>query len=265
MKLAGKVTVVTGASSGIGRALAVELGLQGASVVLAARSKDALDDTARILSGFGVDHLVVPFDVTSDTSIRALLEAVMQKYKRIDIFVNNAGVGLFQSIAQSDPEDAQAIFATNFWGPLTLIQLLAPKLRGGMLVNISSAAAKYAPVNQGLYAASKAALERITEALGLEESGIRTLLVVPDRTDSPFMQHVLGPKENAKLALQLKFAAPDMVARKIVRAIQKDARICYTTQKAWVYTVLSAVFPGIVRKILLSGLKPKRIDKKYNE
>lgn len=255
MKVTGAIAVVTGASSGIGRALAVELGLYGATVVLAARNEEGLGETARILSGYGAPHLVVPFDVTSEVSIQNLLDTVLAHYGRIDIFVNNAGVGLFQSIKDSSAEDAQTIFATNFWGPFAVMQKLLPALEGGMVVNISSAAAKYAPYQQGLYAASKAALERITEAVGLEEYGIRTLLVVPDRTETPFMQHVLGPKENAKLALKLKFASPDMVAKKIVRAIQKDKAVCYTTTKAWVYTVLSAVYPALVKKILSKAIR----------
>lgn len=247
--------MITGASSGIGRALSVELGLRGAIVVLAARSKEKLEETGLILSGYGIEHIVVPFDITSDFSIQHLLSTVTQKYSRIDIFVNNAGVGLFQNIAHSTPKEMQTVFNTNFWGPLKIMQQLMPMLQGGMLVNISSAAAKYSPYQQGIYAASKAALERLTEAVGLEEQHVKTLLVIPDRTETPFMQNVVGPKENAKLALQLKFASTEAVAKKIANAMAKDKSVCYTTLKARIYTILGAVYPALVKKILSSAIK----------
>jgi short-subunit dehydrogenase len=255
MQINGSVAVITGASSGIGRALSIELGLRGAIVVLAARSKEKLEETALILSGYGIKHTTIPFDITSDTSIQKLLRTTIEKHKRIDIFVNNAGVGLFQNIAHSTPKDMQMVFNTNFWGPLKIMQQLMPAFSGGMLVNISSAAAKYSPYQQGIYAASKAALERITEAMGLEEQRVKTLLVIPDRTETPFMQNVVGPKENAKLALDLKFASTEAVAKRVVNAIAKDKSVCYTTLKARIYTVLGAVYPALVKKILSKALQ----------
>lgn len=255
MEISGAIAVITGASSGIGRALAIELGLRGATVVLAARSQEKLEETTLILSGYGIGYTAIMFDVTSDISIENLFDVVKKQYTHIDIFVNNAGVGLFETILDSTPEDAQVVFATNFWGPLRLTRRIIPLLSGGMLVNISSAAAKYSPYRQGIYAASKAALERVTEALALEERSIKTLLVIPDRTDTPFMQNVVGPRENAKLALQLKFASTEAVAKKIANAIAKDKSVCYTTLKAHIYTVLAAVYPALVKKILSSAIK----------
>jgi short-subunit dehydrogenase len=250
MEITNKIAVVTGASSGIGRALAVELGLRGARVVIAARSEEKLAETAAIMSGYGIEHLSIPFDITSKPSIKNLIESVGNECGPVDIFVNNAGIGLFENIIDSNKEDMDMVFNTNFWGPLTILQHIVPTMSGGMVVNISSAAAKYAPYQQGMYAASKAALERMTEALSVEQKNIKTLLVIPDRTDTPFMKHVVGPREKATLALQLKFSSAESVAKKIVRAIEKEKRICYPTLKARVYTVLSAVFPGLVRAII---------------
>ncbi len=255
MNVKGKIVVITGASSGIGRALSVELGLRGATVVLVARSQDGLEETASLLAGYDLEHMIVPCDVTSEASIQNLIKTVIERYQTIDIFVNNAGVGLFEDVILSAQEDIDTVFATNLWGPLSVMRHIVPYMRGGMVVNISSAAAKYAPYRQGIYAASKAALERLTEAVGLEESHIKTLLVIPDRTDTPFMQNVVGPKERATLALQLQFASVEMVAKKIARAIEKEKRVCYTTLKARVYSMLSAVSPGTVAWILKKSLR----------
>ncbi len=251
MQLTGKVAVVTGASSGIGRALAVELGLHGAKVGIAARSALRLAETASLLRAYGIDHVVIPFDVTSAASRHALLEQIQRTYSKLDIFINNAGIGLFEDICQSTPQDVDAVLQTNLLGPLAMMQAVAPLLDGGLLVNVSSAAAKYAPYRQGIYAASKAALERITESLGIEEaSHLRTLLVIPDRTETPFMGNVVGPREHTKLALNLKAASAETVARAAVAAIVKNRSICYTTTKSRVYALLSALFPGVVRRII---------------
>lgn len=251
MYIANKVAVVTGASSGIGRALAVELGLRGAKVVIAARSAARLDQTSALLGGYGIDHRAIVFDVTSWQSINQLLADTQSAYSRIDILVNNAGIGLFESLARSSPEDVEAVFNTNLWGPLMLIRALVPSMQDGLLVNISSAAAKYAPYHQGVYAASKAALERMTEAVGVEESShMRTLLVVPDRTDTPFMQNVVGSRKRTKLSLNLQAATAEGVARTIVRAIERDRSVCYTTFNGRIYSLLSALFPNIIKRIV---------------
>lgn len=250
MQIAGKVAVITGASSGIGRALAVELGIRGAKVVAAARSQSSLAETSLLLSAYGIEHVVIPLDVTQDASIENLLEQVERTYSAIDIFVNNAGLGLFENVRSSQPADVRSVFDTNFWGALKAMQSVIPLLRNGKLVNISSAAAKYAPYRQGIYAASKAALERVTEAVALEEQGhMTTLLVIPDRTDTPFMKNVAGSKDN-KLALSLKSASTEAVAKRIAGAIDKDHEICYTTWKSRLYAVLSAVFPSLVKSVI---------------
>ncbi len=251
MKIEGKVAVITGASSGIGRALAVELGLRGAKVVLAARTLARLAETSAILNGYGVENFIIPFDVTAESSIQEFLERVLSACSTIDIFVNNAAVGLFESTAKASTEDIETVFQTNFRGPLATMQRVIPLLNGGTLVNISSAAAKYAPFRQGIYAASKAALERVTEAIGVEEaSHMRTLLVIPDRTATPFMNNVVGPRENIKLGLNLKLATAEQVARRIALAIEKDKDICYTTSRSRLYAILSAVAPGLVKRLI---------------
>ena len=233
MKLAGTVAVVTGAGSGIGRALAVALGLAGARVVLAGRSREALEETTLLLGGYGIEHVVIPVDVTSNASIQELIQRALEKYGSINIFINNAGVGLFESITKSKWEDMEMIFKTNFWGPIAAMQCLAQKAPECLVVNISSAAAKYAPYQQGVYAASKAALERVTESVDLEEKNMKTLLVIPNRTNTPFMQNILGPKENAGLAFGLKSASAEGVARTIVRAIRKrPASLLYDPSKS---------------------------------
>lgn len=250
MHIMGRAAVITGASSGIGRALAVELGIRGATVLLAARSLDKLAETSAILNGYGIRHSTFQLDLTSATSIEQFLEYLTAHVPVIDVFVNNAAVGLFEATVTSSAEDVATVFQTNLWGPLRLMQAIVPRLQGGTLINISSAASKYAPAQQGVYAASKAALERLTEAIGVEETNLRTMIVVPDRTATPFMENVLGSREKTKLGLKLRFATPARVATRIADALEKDKSVCYTTLKAHIYTVLSAVSPALVKYII---------------
>lgn len=250
LKLRDKIVVVTGASGGIGRALAVEAGLDGAIVHLAARSPVGLEECAGILRGYGIRHSLSELDVTSLDSIKELSKNLQARYGRVDVLINNAGIGLFQRSLETSDHDLATIFETNTFGPLRLTRELRPLLAGGMVINISSAASKFSPSNQGVYAASKAAFERFSEALSTEETSFRTLLVVPDRTDTPFMENIIGPKTGAKLALGLKPNTAEAVAKSVVAAIHRERRICYTTPKARAYAILSATIPALVRRLV---------------
>jgi short-subunit dehydrogenase len=250
LRLRDKIVVITGASGGIGRALAIEAGLSGAIVHLAARSSAGLEQCAGILGGYGIRHSLSELDVTSLDSIKELRSNLQSRYRKVDVLINNAGIGLFQRSLDASDQDLTKIFETNTFGPLRLTRELKPLLAGGMVVNISSAASKFSPADQGVYAASKAAFERFSEALSVEEDSFRTLLVVPDRTDTPFMANVIGPKTGARLALDLKPNTAEAVAKSIVAAIQKERRICYTTLKARAYTILSATAPALVRRLV---------------
>ena len=248
MQLPGNVAIVTGASGGIGRALTIELGLHGMKIVATGRSSQSLIDTSRLLSAYDIEHIMIVGDLRDEEFQSNLIHTAQKTFGRIDVFVHNAGIGLFDTIADGDLRDAETLFKTNFWAPLQLMKKLAKEMQGGTIVSVSSAAAKYAPYRQGIYAASKAALERITEALGIEGS-IRTLVVVPDRTQTAFMRNVIGPKENAKLAPGFSFAAPEVVAKTTIKALRKDRRVAYPTIKSRVYTYLSAGLPSVIYAI----------------
>jgi uncharacterized protein len=250
LKLRDKIVVITGASGGVGRALAIEAGLGGAIVHLAARSSAGLEQCASILRGYGIASSLSEFDVMSLESIKELRRNLQSRYGKVDVLINNAGIGLFQRSLDATDADLTKIFETNTFGPLRLTRELKPLLAGGMVVNISSVASKFTPSNQGAYAASKAAFERFSEALSTEEISFRTLLVVPDRTDTPFMQNIIGPKTGARLALDLKPNSAEAVAKSIVAAIQREQHICYTTLKARAYTILSATVPALVRRLV---------------
>lgn len=255
MRIQDKVVIITGASGGIGRSLAMELGKKGAIVVLASRSMDKLRELALILNGYDIKNHCVLLDVTSPESIKSLVRETIEKYGKIDVLINNASVGLFEDVIHSTEEDTRTIFDTNFFGPLRLIKEVVYYMGDGLVVNMSSSASKYAPYRYGMYSATKSALERITEALDTEQENVRTLLVLPSRAKTPFMENLIGSRENATLSLNLKSTDPEVVAKKIVVAILKDKSMCYTTLNSRVYSLLSTIYPSLIRRMIIKTAK----------
>jgi NAD(P)-dependent dehydrogenase (short-subunit alcohol dehydrogenase family) len=168
-----KVVLVTGASSGIGRACAEYLAGRGYRVYGASRSAT---------SGSQVQSLSM--DVTNDASVRVAVEQVFAREGRIDIVVNNAGVAIAGAVEDTSIEEARAQFDVNFFGVLRVCRAVLPYLRqqrSGYLVNIGSIGGLVAIPFQGLYSASKFALEGLTESLRIEMSpfGVRVVLIEP--------------------------------------------------------------------------------------
>ncbi|HIH92402.1 TPA: SDR family NAD(P)-dependent oxidoreductase [Candidatus Woesearchaeota archaeon] len=257
----GKVVVITGASRGIGKAIADECLKKGAIVVIASRSKPQGRQAGEQRKA---EHIFC--DVTSSKSLQFLVRKVISGHDRIDILINNAAIGLFETIAASKEQDVRAIMETNVLAPLHLTQLVLPHMRqrkSGLIVNISSAIAKHSLYYQGVYSASKAALERLTEAIAIEEAGngISALLIVPDRTKTAFRMRALGSKKNAPLPLTLPESDPSRVARTITAAIERGTSICYTSLRSRIFAYAAALSPGIIsrtfrKEFLLAG-RPK--------
>jgi NAD(P)-dependent dehydrogenase (short-subunit alcohol dehydrogenase family) len=222
--------LITGCSTGIGRATAVELMKRGHEVVATARRPEVLDDldvTTRLA-----------LDVTSDTSIAAAVAAAGE----IDILVNNAGIGIGGPVEQVPIAEAQAMFDTNFWGAARMVQAIAPGMRErsrGWIVNVTSLAGRAVAPLGGYYAASKWALEALSQAMDLELGhwNIRTIVIEPGLIDTPMLQ-----KENdfelpaapydelrriwdgasSKLAGDGALPGPELVAMAIADALEED-------------------------------------------
>ncbi len=176
-----KTAIVTGAGTGIGRAIAARLHAEGARVVLAGRRRDKLEATARLL---GERTLVVPTDVTVPAQVQALADAAaVFGDGRIDILVNNAGVMRFAPLGQADEAHWQDMMDVNCWGPRRLMAAVLPAMRagGGSIVNIASIAGEHAFPGAGAYGAAKRALRHISQVLAMEEAGhgIRVNVICP--------------------------------------------------------------------------------------
>src|SRR5213082_3156250 len=163
--------VITGASSGIGLTTARMAGREGARVVLAARSDQALRDLEQEIKNWGGQAVAVQCDVANEQQVRQVAQSAFERFGGLDTWVNNAGVSIYGRIEEVSLEDARRVFDTNFWGLVIGSRVAAQHLRsrgGGALINIGSTLSERAIPLQGFYVASKHAVKGFTDALRME-------------------------------------------------------------------------------------------------
>ena len=187
----GKVTLVTGASRGIGQAIALLFAKNGAKVVLAARNKKELEQLSHEIKKEGGEATVVPTDMFKETEIKNLAGQALKHYGTIDLVINNAGLGVWGPVREMKTEDFDSIFNVNVRGVFILCREVIPhfiKKGGGQIINIASVVAKSPNANLAAYCASKAALMMFSESLALEvrNHNIKVSCVSPASTASQF-------------------------------------------------------------------------------
>lgn len=193
--LQGATVVITGASSGIGRATAQAFARQGAQLVLAARREGLLDEVAEECRALGAEVAVEPTDVTDADSVRRLAERAVRAFGGIDVWVNNAGVGAVGRFEETPVEAHHRVIETNLFGPLHGAHAVMPVFRRqghGILINTVSVGAWAPAPYAAAYAASKFGLEGLLESLRAElvdEPAIHVCGVYPSFTDTPGMTH----------------------------------------------------------------------------
>ena len=207
-----KVILITGASRGIGRSIALACAREGASVVLAARSRDKLDEVARTIQSQGGRALAAPADVTDETHVARLIEKTLARYGRIDGLVNSAGIAPISPITETSLETWERTLAVNVTGAFLCCRAVWPIMRaqgGGSILNIASGAGKRAHAEWSAYCASKWAVLGLTESLALEgfASGIRVNALCPGPTGTPMRFDNFGREDPDKLL------TPDEVAQ----------------------------------------------------
>lgn len=215
-RLAGRIALVTGASRGIGRAVAAGFAREGAHVVLLARTQGALEDIDDEIQGSGGKATLLPFDLSETRKISALGPAIAEKFGRLDILVGNAAMlGALSPVAHSEPRMFEEVFRVNFFANYHLVRALDPLLRAsdaGRAIFVTSGAAKMQSPFWGAYAASKAALENMAGAYAAETaySALKVNVIDPGavRTD---MRAAAFPEEDAE-----KLPPPSAVVERFI-------------------------------------------------
>lgn len=233
MQLKDARVVVTGASSGIGRAIALEFGRRGARLALTARRQEALDDVAAEVRAAHGAAIIIPLDITSEGAAERLVEETIRQLGGVDILVNNAGVGHHASIADASRADVEALFHLNVLAATDTIRAVVPVMRAqrsGMIINISSMAGRIVVPQIGYYSASKFALTAIGDALRMEEGhhGIRVMNVFPGTTRSSFSENRLGVRRRAPHQ-RVPAVPAEKVARRVATAVERNQSNVYVS------------------------------------
>jgi short-subunit dehydrogenase len=251
MKLEGQVAVVTGASMGIGEAIAKTFASEGASVVMLSRDT-ARAEAARERVRFPERTMALSCDVRNSEEIDRVLALTLHHFKRVDIWINNAGHGLLDSVAQMGMPACRDMFETNFFGAVSAMQAVIPVMRqqgGGTIINISSVAGHIPLPFHAAYSATKFALNAIGKAADVElkKDGIHVLTVCPGYVRTAFGENAMRGKELKRVRpASVRGIAAERVARATLQGYLKKKREVIVPWTMHVPVKLYQLFPGVV-------------------
>ncbi len=260
MELEGKVVVITGASMGIGEAIAKTFAEQGANVVMLSREV-ARAEAARARIGNPERTVALACDVRNSEEIDRVLALTLHHFKRIDVWVNNAGRGLMESVAQVEMPACHDLFETNFFGAMSAMQAVIPVMQqqgGGTIINISSVAGHIPLPFHAAYSATKFALNAIGKGAGIElkNENIHVLTVCPG-----YVQTAFG--DNAERGKNVKVVRPkgirgitaERVARATLRGYLKQKREVIVPWTMHIPVKLYQLFPALVEMAMARMVK----------
>ncbi len=257
--LSEQVVVITGASSGIGRATAELMAERGASVVVAARNETALDTLVAEIEGRGGRAERVVADVADPDQVELIGERAMSRFARIDSWVNNAAVSIYATVEQLEPAEMRRLIEVNLLGVMygSRVALRLMKPRGsGTIINVGSALSDRAVPLQSAYSAAKHGIAGFSEALRLElerdDSGIGVVLIQPSSINTPFFTWARS-KVGAQPQPIPPVYEPSVVAEAIAHAAEHGGRDIVVGGAGKLLTVGQWLSPSLVDRYLLQG------------
>jgi short-subunit dehydrogenase len=256
-----KVTIITGASSGIGKALAVECSWRGAKLSLGSRNTEELHKLASELTVHGKEVMVTGTDVTKEEDCRELVEKTVAKYGRIDVLICNAGISMRALFSEVDLEVLRKVMDTNFWGTVYCSRYALPHLLGtrGSLVGISSVAGFRGLPGRTGYSASKFAIHGLLEVIRTEnlKKGLHVLLACPGFTASNIRVTALskdGSMQGESPREESSMMTPEEVAIRVCNAIEQRKRTLILTTQGRMTVLLNKFFPAVMDKMVYNHM-----------
>ncbi|MGQ1890604.1 SDR family oxidoreductase [Thermophagus sp. OGC60D27] len=252
-----KVIIITGASSGIGRACAYEFAGRGAKLALAARNADKLKEIEQTMTGQGHEVLVVPTDVSREEDCQNLIQQTVERYGKIDILINNAGISMRAIFEEVDLSVLKQLMDVNFWGTVYCTKYALPYLLAakGSVVGISSIAGFIGLPGRTGYSASKFAMHGFLQTLRTEnlKKGLHVLIAAPGFTSTNVRKSALtanGAQQGETPRAEEKMMSAEEVARHLAHAIRKRKRTLVLTFVEGKLTVfLSKWWPSLIEKL----------------
>jgi len=255
--LEGKTVIITGGSSGIGKACAIRFAAEGANVVIASRSREKLDATVNDLKKYSERVITVVADVSKFSDCEKIINETLTCFGSIDILINNAGISMRGMFAETNLEVITQVMNTNFWGAVYCTKLAMPHLlkSKGSLVGISSIAGRKGLPGRSAYSASKFAMEGFLETLRIEnmKTGLHVLIARPGFTSSGIRNAALGPDGTPQIESPLNeqhLMSANLVANHIFKAVQYRKRGLILTVQGKLIVWLNKFFPSFVDRMI---------------
>jgi clavulanate-9-aldehyde reducatase len=231
-RLAGRTALVTGASSGIGRATALALAEAGARVAVGARRRDPLVALAARIEEVGAGALPLDLDVTDEAACRRAVEQTVEELGGLDILVNNAGLMLLGQVEGADTEDWRRMVDTNLLGLMYMTHAALPHLleRRGSIVQLSSSSGRVARPGSAVYSASKFAVNAFSESLRQEVTarGVRVIVVEPGVVETELRDHITDPAAKERItaaAASVRQLQPEDIAAAVTYAVSQPEHV----------------------------------------
>ncbi len=246
-----RVALITGASSGMGRLLALRMAQKGADIALVARRRSELDEVAKEIRALGRRALVLPGDVAERAEVFAGASAVLDEFGHVDILVNNAGYGHHRTFLEWDLDDMERMMRVNFFGTLYWTKALLPQMveaRSGWIVVMASVAGKLGVPEESAYAASKFAQVGLAEALSyeVEDLGVHVMTVCPGAINTPFFDEE-ALRRMPKVAKRLMIE-PEVVVDAVINGLAKSKREITVPRLIKSGYIVRTLAPGLMHR-----------------
>ena len=248
-----KVVIVTGASSGIGEAVAREFAANGSKVMLAARSEEKLAAIVNEIRDKKLEASYIRTDVTREEDCRNLVEKTVEKYGTVNILINNAGLSMRASFDEVDLKVLHRLMNINFWGTVYCTKYALPYLVAsrGSLVGVSSVAGFHGLPGRTGYSASKFAIHGFLETIRIEnlKKGLHVMVIAPGFTASEIRKHALtanGSEQGTSPRKEEKLKSPEYVAKWVLKGIRKKKRNKILTWEGRLTALFQRIIPAVV-------------------
>ncbi len=271
----GKVAAITGAGSGIGRALAIELAKRGASLALSDVDEVGLAETVSLCEGYGVKVSSLVLDVSDRDAMFEWADQVADEHGKVNLIFNNAGVALGAVVESMSIEDFEWLMSINFWGVVHGTQAFLPHLKAsgdGHVINISSVFGLVSIPTQSAYNAAKFAVRGFTDALRIEleidDSGVSATTIHPGGIKTNIARNARVDEATAELSgdvgdpgdmfEKIAMTKPSKAAKQILAAVEKNKRRALIGPDAKVFDLVSRLPAGFYQRLLINGAKRQR-------